>query len=563
MAGEARWARPPDFSVGAPRGPEEDARLRAAVSAGSPDALFALGLRSLTDGRLDEAAERWGRAAKRGSAEARLGLAAIHLLRGDASAYETAVSRADQSGSMLAAGEVARLEAHQGHRQLALAARQRLVHRARQRDAEGSADAALVLVSIAGEDNDLAAATAAFARAEERGAPQGSVGLAQALMLAGDTEAALAPAKRAEAAGLAVGSYLRALLHKQRGEHQQAWDAIHRAVLTAAETGDDETLQAAKLSLRPYGLAWWRQHRHGGLVLIALLAAVAMLEPRWALALLALLLAFAASQRPIVPGLPLQLPEASNETVSIMGVSIGGSFEHVDDDLRPASPEPRMATTRDHSFWRACVTVFALASLALLPWAVGLIDNTGILRVGAGALAVLIGIVTVWQWPHTGASTKLVERDDLRPAFTVNISVAPTLFTQSYLRLSITNPWLEEMVRRRARRREQRGPLATTVRRLIGQVPAVTAVAFFATFALAPNQKDAVVDLIGLWVTGMEVLILTAGIVLVPRRVWAAARHREWGELLGVAGFVLAAALAIGLAHTLGWTGPILHAILG
>lgn len=197
-------------------------------------------------------------------------------------------------------------------------------------------------------------------------------------------------------------------------------------MLTAAQTGDDETLQAAKLSLRPYGLAWWRHHRRGGLVLIALLVAVALIEPRWALAILALLLAFAASQRPIVPGLPLELPEESHEAVSITGVSIGGSFGHVDDDVRPASPELRMATTRDHSFWVACVTVFALASLALLPWAAGLIDNSAILRVGAGGLALLTGIVTVWQWPHTGASTKVTERDGLRPAFAVNILLSPT-----------------------------------------------------------------------------------------------------------------------------------------
>lgn len=215
MVGKARWSGPPDFSVGAPRGSEEDERLRAAMSTGSPHALFALGLRSFSDGRLDEAEETWGHAAERGSGEACLGLAAMHRLRGDASAYEAAVRRADRVGSMLAAGEVARLEATQGRRESALAAQQRLVHRARRRNAEGSADAALVLASIAVAENDLAAATAAFARAEDRGAPQGSAGLAQALIMAGDTEAALAAAKRAEAAGLAAGSYLMAMLHKQ------------------------------------------------------------------------------------------------------------------------------------------------------------------------------------------------------------------------------------------------------------------------------------------------------------------------------------------------------------
>ena len=553
---------PADLSVVLPTTTVVEGALREAWSGGSGDAGFALGLLLSRTDRLAEAEVVWGKLAHAGHAEALLALAMMDGLRGDEVAWGAGLRAADEAGSMLGAAAVASVEASVGNDAAADAANQRMLDRALSRDQQGSADAALILAGLDLGRGKAAEAKAGYRRAEQRGAPAASLALGYMHFQAGDLEPALECATRAERGGLAAGSHLLALVHHSRREHQEAWDAIHRAILTAARTGDDDTLQAAKLSLRPYGRVWWGQHRNLLVALVILLAAVALLDWKWAVALVGLGTAFAVSQRPIVSGLPMQLPEESGETASLMGVSLAGDFAEHRDPLEPQDPRRRVATERDHRMWRASVVVGAAVALLLPVWAAGALDTQAILRCGSAAMVLLTCIFVCWQWPHLDDPAN-DETEVHRPGFQLVVTVAPSVFFSSHIRLWIENPVLVPLAEHRLRVRRNRGPLARLTRKFVAHVPAATSVIILATFALAPDQGESVGRLIAIWGAAIEAAVIAGVLVVLPLKAWRAVRERDWLHLVDATGYLLAVALIATLAHLLGWDEPVLDALQG
>jgi tetratricopeptide (TPR) repeat protein len=548
-------AYPPDVTV-----PMRDApgAVTAAKSAGTGAADdYAAGLRLAQRGDLTAARQAWDRAAFRGSPEAMYALGLMCAADGDDAGFREAVRCADAGGSMLAAAASVGLAQADGDPTGAQAALIRLRERAERADLAGSADAAILLAQVAEQEGDQVAALAAWRRADSRGAVTGTLGLVQILLQGGDLHSAEAAARRAEDAGVPAASYLLAAVYLRQRRSREAYAATLRAIEAAGSTGDGVTLRLATQLLRPYGLGWWRSHRLLAIALVAALVVVGVWAGwRWPVAISALLVVFAFSQRPIVPGMPQVMPEAE-QGLALAGIGASATLGGPDPLGSRREPGPtRVATRRDYKYWCTTVTFLALTAAVSLGWAAGLFAGDAMVRVLFGALAVLTLVFFAWQWPHIGAadrgSSPASETDD---RLTIRLTFAPGLFWSMHLTFFVTNPLLKGLVER-SRRRAERAPRSRRMVRLQWAAPALIAAAVLAALAAAPNQRQVVDDTAGLVGMAIEAIIIVYGL----SRAWKQGRRAIGNlDLLGLIaalGYVLVLAALVLVAYRLGLFDP-------
>jgi hypothetical protein len=499
-------------------------------------------------------------------------MAELRRAEGDEGGFRDAVRRADNAGSMWAAAASVDLAQADGVATAAGEALSRVRERAQRADRAGSAEAAVLLAQLAEHEGDQVASLAAWRRADSRGAVAGTLGLAQALLQSGDLDAAEAATRRAEDAGDPRASYLLMAIYLSRRRRKDLLAAIYlgrrlrkewyRAVLRAAEEagsrGDAATLRLAMQVLHPYGPRWWRAHRLLASVLVTVLALVGVWAGwRCAVAIGALLVAFALSQRPIVPSTPRVMPEVE-KGLALAGltasVTLGGP------DLFPPRLKPRRtraATRRDHVYWRGTVAVPALAAGVSLGWASGLFGGGVMIRVLFGALAVLTLVFFAWQWPHVGAAEPdPAPRPGADDRVTISLAFAPRFFWWMYFTFFITNPALKSLVERSMQRAARRAPRSRLMVRLQWAAAPLTVAAVLTTLAVVPGQRHAVEDTAGLVGMAIEAIVIVYGL----GRAWKHA-HRAIldSDLLGVAaavGYVLVLGALAFVAYQLGLFGP-------
>jgi hypothetical protein len=531
----------PDLLMPAANLASHEAEWRSADAQGSADHAYAVGV--LLWQREDHEAARcaWDRAASRGSADATYVIGQILASEGDVQGYVSAMRRADAAGSMLAAGGVAGLALAEGDSAEAAAATDRLHNRATAADKAGSADAALVLAQLQFLQGDDNAAVAAWKRAERRGSIPGAlyVYYSQYLLRMGNLQAAEAAARRAEAAGVAAGSYQLAAVFHQRRESRPAWEAMLRAMAVASSTGDIVTLSAARQALRPYGWRYWSIHRIRAAALATCLALLALLAGwRWAIAAVALLGAFAVSQRPIVPGLPLPYPDEESDpqaSASIAGLTVSG-FYGIGDPLRRAPRPVRAAVSRDTVYFRLSVLVVALASVGLIPWAAGAYGDQIALRIGLAAIAVLAALSLAWQWPYLGEDRPSADEQEADSAG-IMVSFSPFVFWTVQFRFWLISPELVKRLRRHANSAaEPVSARGRALRRLLALIAPASGIVLLGALAVSTTQRQVIELTLSMVSTAIEALVICVGVSLAIRNaVRATRRHDAKGVALATA----------------------------
>ncbi len=117
-------------------------------------------------------------------------------------------------------------------------------------DADGDARGARRVGRLLESRGDMAGAIAAYSRADERGDSKGSVSLGILLAERGSLTGALGAFERADRRGDASGAFNRALLLEERGDIRAAVAALRRAY----ERGDAEMTQRAREALAHLGV---------------------------------------------------------------------------------------------------------------------------------------------------------------------------------------------------------------------------------------------------------------------------------------------------------------------
>ncbi len=241
---------------------------------------------------------------------------------------------------------------------------------------------------------------------------------------------------------------------------------------------------------------------------------------RWTLAVAALLIVLALTQRPVVPGMPQALPHAA-EGVSLAGLSVrvtpGGGPELF------SVPEPtRLATQRDQTYWRRMVAVLSLLPFVSVAWSAGLLSDSVMLRVCFAGVALLSLIAFLWQLPHV--SDRAAYQPTPKAAkewVTVWVVFGPSVFWSVFWRLSLTSPLITGLLassRHRRTQRSRRSPRSRVLVRLSSATAPLTAIAILAAMAATPHRRGWVEDLVGLAVIGVEVIAIAFGLFAARRR---------------------------------------------
>ena len=554
---------PADVLVAPDTSPEREAVLRDAVAAGSATAGHALGLLLAARGDLASAHDAWSWAARQGSAEAGYLVAGMAYARdGDEQAYLRAVERADDGGSLLAAFTAAALVEDPA----APGDGERWAHalaRARERDAAGSADAAVLLAQVHQARGELAEAVQAWQRAERRGVPSASIFLAHALLAAGDATAAEAAARRGELAGHPAASVVLAGLLQQRREYRESHRALRTAVERAGAAGDWETVRAVTAVFDHVTLARLRRHPVAvvglvvGLVLLGVLAGWP-----WVAASVATLLIGVLAAKPAMRGMPLFVQGSAPASVSLLGIAVSGQLTTVTPGPRSQPPVPRPATARDLRFWRSALLTLGTVTLALWPWAAGWWSGEVVQRAALGGAAVLLLLIALWHWPEDVPVPAPVDDGPSEAGVDLQISFSPLPFVTSHVALAVTHPALRPFVG------AARGGSGDTVRlsrlaRTAAATPLLTVAVTLAVLAAAPDQSDAVRALVTVVAVAVEVAVVLAGLAAAVRRAYRGVRTRRTTDVAIAVVYAGAVALVVSVAMWLGLDAQLVRVLRG
>jgi hypothetical protein len=381
--------------------------------------------------------------------------------------------------------------------------------------------------------------------------------LAQVFLQTGDLKAAEAAAYRAEESGEPLGSYLLAIVYRLRHQSSKAHDMILRAVDTAGSKGDTATLALAMQALRPYGLRFWRARPLLAIALVAVLAAVGALAGwQWAVAAGALLVAFVLSQRPIVPGMPQEMPE-TEQGIALAGLSASASLGGP--DLLPGQREPpssRVATRRDHTYWRRTVSVVALTAVTSLVWAADLFSGSIMLRVVFFALAVLTLLFIAWQWPHIGVEEPNQAERTGADQLAIKLTFAPGIFWWMNFNLYVTHPALKSLVECSRERAARRAPRSPMVARFEWAAPPLAGAAVLVTLAVAPGRQQTVEGAASLAGMAIEAIVILYGLGIAWKRARRAIVEHDLFERAWAIGYLLALGAVFFVAYLLDLFSP-------
>lgn len=383
--------QPPDMAVPLVVSDDMLAEWAREDASGSADAAYALGVRLMKGGDLEQAQEHFTRAAQRGSAAGAYARFRVAQVLGSTLEEILDLLRAaDEAGSAGAAYNVGEEHLRNGDAAAAAAAFERATDRARVGDAAGSADAALVLATLA---SDPAQRRAAYDRADSRGSGYAAIQVAAAAEQQGNLDEAiqayLRAIRRGELrAGLRLGEILQAA--GRRRDAQLIWTQTRQAALTDRDT---DLAAEAQRRLKPPLRTLIRSHPRIALAATgasAILAAVLVASGngRWALAALtaatfALIYHFGTISNPAPHD-----GEQETPTISAGGLMLSAGAQQADGQDR----DIRAATATG---WDRVVTIIVFAAYAsvvalLCLWAAHQLTGADLIRGICGAVAVIL-----------------------------------------------------------------------------------------------------------------------------------------------------------------------------
>lgn len=276
---------------------------------------------------------------------------------------------------------------------------------------------------------------------------------------------------------------------------------------------------------------------------------------RWAAALTATMIpALLLSTRRIVPGSPVPAFQAEPVALSVLGVGVSRSFGPVEYPWEHRPPPKRPATRVDVVNFHVCITLFAVWSLSLWPWAAGAWDGSVVLRGGCALLAAFFVGNCVWQWTHGATAEPENEPGPYGSTVTLSFSLIPGV-SHSVGWDSGSIPYepgpLERWLRMDSS--AHRPGLPT---RLVGLVTAAIAVVFFMTLALAPDGLSAVEPVLTVVGAAIEALVIGWVLAKAFNRGLRAAKDRDASGVAAAVGYLVLVALLVALlvAITI-WTG--------
>ena len=547
--------------------PDVEARLREADAEGSADAAYALGVALSHRGERDAALEAWQRADERGSAEAAYAAGVLLSQADNGEAARSAWRRGAQRGSYAAAIALSAL-AYQAGSDDADRFRRQALELATVADEQGSADAACVVAQIRMAEGDASAAAAAWARADDRGSNQGALGHGLVLGEAGRLDEARAAAGRALARGMAAGGLVLGRMLAQQRKHMRARSVWRQTLKIAEAQGDENVSAAVKEELHPPAATWLRTHLpHVAGVLAGLLALGALgswkLGAAMSSVVLALFLAMVSWKNRVEPGADLLVPSDSGFAGDLPTLSAGGmSVAAGAGDWQPSSelaPEEMMATSRDARYSRVLPALLVALAIMLFGWALRVYSDEIALRGVVGWVALLCWWWTAWWVPNAIRAPMAPLQADIGDSLRFAAFWSPFKFLQLGIRASISEPRLEPIIERLRRRADERAAAAGPFRRGLRALPLLT-VAFIgvalAVLAVAPQPFDLAGDVSSAVAAPAGLAAFAWGVLLCVIRAARAIIERDDTAIISAVGYMLGAALLIGVAYPLG----LLHA---